>query len=54
MLGYKESNEQYMYNFDKEQCEGSGEDVVVKYQKVFNEAEEAGSEVMFRRINCRS
>ena len=54
-LGYREAKQQYdICNFSKEQCEINDEAFVLKCQKVFNQAEEEGSEVMYRCINCQS
>ena len=55
MLGYTEFKQQYdVYNCHDIKDENSKEAFVVKSQRLFNQAEEAGSEIMYRCINCRS
>ena len=55
LLGFEESNQMIdISNNDPENCTNSSDIYIIKTQKQFNQAEEAGSEIMYPCINCRA
>ena len=55
LLGFNESNQMHdIYNNDPENCTNSSDIYIIKTQKQFNQVEEAGSEITYPFINCRT